>query len=101
MIKKLSKRIFWLITISSSIIIIGIITLFAILNYRNTINTATTMMDRFSNRDNRGNADDTPNEIIKPNIDGVYNVLIENENEEAISHLRKINERCWIIRRTC
>ena len=79
MIKKLSKRIFWLITISSSIIIIGIITLFAILNYRNTINTATTMMDRFSNRDNRGNADDTPNEIIKPNIDGVYNVLIENE----------------------
>ena len=79
MIKKLSKRIFWLITISSSIIIIGIITLFAILNYRNTINTATTMMDRFSNRDNRGNVDDTPNEIIKPNIDGVYNVLIENE----------------------
>mgnify|MGYP004500035569 CR=1 FL=1 len=101
MIKKLSKRIFWLITISSSIIIIGIITLFAILNYRNTINTATTMMDRFSNRDNKGKIEDTPNEIIKPNIDGVYKVLIENENEEAISHLRKINERCWIIRRTC
>lgn len=47
MIKKLKKRIFWLMMISLSIIVLGIIILFAILNYRNTINTATLMMGRF------------------------------------------------------
>ena len=52
MIKKLSKRIFFLIMISLSIVVLGIIILFAILNYRNTINTATIMMDRFINGGN-------------------------------------------------
>ena len=59
MIKKLSKRICWIITIALSIIVVGIILLFTILNYRNTINTATIMMDRFTNRD------------IKKNVDGI------------------------------
>ena len=57
MIKKLSKRICWIITIALSIIVVGIILLFTILNYRNTINTATIMMDRFTNRDIKKNVD--------------------------------------------
>lgn len=46
MIKKLNQRIFLLIMVSLSIIILGTIIIFAILNYSNTINTATFMMDR-------------------------------------------------------
>ena len=45
--KKLTQRIFLVIMVSLSIIILGIIILFAVLNYSNTINTATFMMDRF------------------------------------------------------
>lgn len=49
MIKKLKSKIFFLIMISLSVLVIGIILGFSILNYTNTIKTATMMMDRFSN----------------------------------------------------
>ena len=38
-----------LLEISLSVVLLGIILLFAIFNYKNTINTATSMMDRFIN----------------------------------------------------
>ena len=60
MIKKLRKRIFWLIMVSLSIVVLGIIILFAILNYRNTINTATLMMDRFINGEMKKNINNKP-----------------------------------------
>lgn len=83
MINKLSKRIFWLITIALSIIIVGIIILFTILNYRNTINTATIMMDRFVNKDIKKNINDNledENINSKPELEGVYYIQIEDSN---------------------
>ena len=58
MIKKLSQRIFLLIMISLSTIILGIILIFAILNYTNTISSRVSMMDRLAG-----------GEIIRKNID--------------------------------
>lgn len=49
MIKKLKSKIFFVIMISLSVLVVGIILGFSILNYTNTIKTATLMMDRFSN----------------------------------------------------
>ena len=81
MIKKLSQRIFFLIMISLGIIVLGIIMLFAFLNYRNTINTAGMMMDRFMNGETRKNVNGRPmdNNIIPDiEIEGLYYFLIEN-----------------------
>ena len=88
MIKKLSKRICWIITIALSIIVVGIILLFTILNYRNTINTATIMMDRFTNRDIKKNVDGNKKiEVDKPTIEGVYYVQIEDSHVISNSNI--------------
>ena len=75
MIKKLSKRIFFLIMISLETIVLGIIILFAVLNYRNTINTAGIMMDIFVNGEKRGDIDEKPEEerinIVKSENDKI------------------------------
>ena len=81
MIKKLKQRIFLLIMVSLSVIILGIIVLFSVLNYNNTINTTNFMMDRFIGEEPKRNPDiRTEDYKVKPNIDidGVYNFLIEN-----------------------
>ena len=84
MIKKLSQRIFLLIMISLSTIIIGIILLFAILNYTNTISSRTSIMDRISGGQIvRNNIEPKPpEEIAKENLEfklqGVYNIVVEN-----------------------
>ena len=84
MIQKLSKRIFFLTIISLSIVVVGIIVLFGVLNYRNTINTASIMMDRVGNRDLRKNPnDETP--VQKINIEGLYYVQIEEGTVKEIS----------------
>lgn len=83
MIKNLSKKIFFLIMISLSVFVLGMIILFAYSNYRNTINTATSMMDRFVNGDIRKDINERPEDIKPdPNIDieGLYYILIENSN---------------------
>lgn len=77
MIKKLSKSIFWLIMLSLSTVILGIIILFAFLNYNNAINTATSMMDRFVGGEAKRNPNERKTDI---NIDGLYYILIENSN---------------------
>lgn len=81
MIKKLNQRIFLLIMVSLSIIILGIIILFAFLNYNNTISMATSMVDRFIG----GEQKRSPNGKIEDykikqevGIDGLYNILIED-----------------------
>lgn len=94
MIKKLSQRVFFLIVISLSVIILGVIILFAFLNYNNTINSRTTMMDRFIGGDFRRNEYEQPKnriEIIEMEIEGVYHVLIENSNVIASSDTSKNN----------
>ena len=74
MINKLRKRIFWIIQISLSLIVLGVIILFSILNYRNTIKSSIMFMDRFENRDARG---DRPRELNE-NIEGVYRLEVNN-----------------------
>ena len=109
MIKKLKQRIFLLIMLSLSIIMIGVIILYAVLNYNNTLNTTISMMTRF--------IDGEPNRIynklddykLKPefNINGLYRVIIQNSviihgpenlrnneiNEFAQKILKRNNER--------
>lgn len=87
MIKKLEQRIFFVIIISLASVLLGIIMLFAILNYENTINTATSMMDRFIN----GEMKRKENDKIIPNIniDGVYYIEIEGSNIIQNSDIEK------------
>ena len=59
MIKKLKQRIFLLIMLSLSIIMIGLIVLYAGLNYNNSINTTVSMMSRFVDGEPKRN----PNKI--------------------------------------
>lgn len=65
MIKKLKNRIFLLIMISLLTVILGVILLFAVFNYRNTINSRVSMIDRFVG----GKKDD---------FVGIYNIEITN-----------------------
>lgn len=95
MIKKLSGRIFGVIMISLSIIILGIIILFAFLNYNNAINTATFMIDRFMGEEPKRNPNDRVEDYkTKPeiNIDGLYTVLIENSVIVQSSNDNTVNE---------
>lgn len=81
MIKKLNQRIFLLIMVSLSIIILGTIILFAVLNYSNTINTATFMLDRFMGEEPKKSPDERDDDYkIKPEttINGVYNFLVQD-----------------------
>lgn len=98
MIKKLSQRIFMLIMVSLSIVILGIIILFATLNYNNTINTTTFMMDRFMGEETKRNPDNKIEDYkIKPeiNIDGLYNITIQDSTivqSSNTSNDKTINE---------
>lgn len=81
MIKELNKKIFLLIMVSLSIVVLGVIVLFAFLNYNNTINTASMIIDRFVYKEPRKNQNDRIEENkIKPeiNIEGLYYILVEN-----------------------
>ncbi|MBR6033750.1 MAG: hypothetical protein IKP28_03305 [Clostridia bacterium] len=81
MINKLRKNIFWVIQLSLTIIILGIIIIFAGFSYRNTITSSTMLMDRIDGRN------DKPNELgeiridndrFLENIEGVYKLEISN-----------------------
>jgi len=80
MIQKLSRRIFLIILITLTAILWGMIILFAIFNYNNTIHTATSMMDRFTSMEKRRIPDRIEPERALPDleIEGVYFIQIEN-----------------------
>lgn len=80
MIRKLKQRIFLLIMLSLSIIMIGVIILYAALNYNNTLNTTISMMNRFVNGEPNRNNNKIDDYKLKPefNIDGLYRVIIQN-----------------------
>ena len=89
MIKKLKSKIFFLIMTSLSVLVVAIILGFSILNYTNTIKTATMMMDRFSNFeekriDKNGAPNDEPKAdiIIEPEIEieGLYTIEVKDSN---------------------
>ena len=80
MIKKLKQRIFLLIMLSLSIIMIGLIILYAFLNYNNILNTTVSMINRFVDGEPKRNPNKIEDYKLKPefNIDGLYRVIIQN-----------------------
>ena len=92
MIDKLRKKIFWIIQISLSVIIIGIIILFTTFSYRNTIMSFTMLMDRLEGR--MENKEDRLREFSEEKndryIEGVYKIDVNNNN--AISKSTNITD---------
>ena len=83
MINKLRKKIFWIIQISLTIIILGIIIIFTSFSYKNTITSSTMIMERIEG------ISDKPKEFIESKfdtnsflieIDGIYKIGIKDEN---------------------
>jgi len=82
MIDKLRKKIFWIIQLSLTSIVLIILILYSVLNYKNTINSATMMVDRFAMGDIRKNP--KPEELERQldiDLEGVY-VYSINQNLE-------------------
>ena len=85
MIDKLRKKIFWIIQISLSVILLGIVIIFSGLSYKNIITSSTMFMERLGGReeikDNKQEefsetkTDKDPFEI---NIDGTYKLRIKD-----------------------
>ena len=92
MINKLRKKIFWIIQISLSVIILGIIILFTTFSYRNTIISSTMFMDRLEERID--SKEDKLREFSEEKndryIEGVYKVDVNNNN--AISKSANITD---------
>ena len=102
MINKLRKRIFWIIQISLSVIILGIIILVTSINYRNTILSSTMFMDKLEGkgelREDRmidyNEKEESPedrttgfNEMIgEREIEGVYKIEVKNNSAIAKSN---------------
>ena len=87
MINKLRKNIFWIIQLSLTVIIIGIIIIFAGFSYRNTITSSTMFMDRIEGKEeikneplNEFNQLKFDNNPFLVNIDGTYKLEINNNN---------------------
>ena len=85
MINKLRKKIFWIIQISLSIIVLGIILLFTSFSYKNTITSSTMFMGRIEGReeikeDRTKEFDEqrTNKDPFSIGIEGVYRLRIEN-----------------------
>ena len=104
MIDKLRKKILWIIQISLSIIILGIIILYAGFSYKNTLTSSTIFMDRLGGRmdiknDKSDNFDETKIDEI---IEGVYKIYIKDNrislnstglSDEIKNYVEKINNK--------
>lgn len=78
MIDKLRRKIFWIIQISLTSIILGITILYSILSYRDFINSATMMMDRLTGDD--GRKIERPPELREQiDVYGIYRFSINND----------------------
>ena len=85
MINKLRKRIFWIIQLPLTIIILGVVIIFTSSSYRNTIMFSTMLMDRIEVKEDKKN--NVINEFNEPQmndvpffigVDGVYRIHISN-----------------------
>ena len=87
MIDKLRRKIFWIIQISLSIIILGIIILFSFFSYRNTIMSSTMFMDRLEGRReiNDEKSRDFSERPDERYIEGVYKVEVNNNTANSRS----------------
>lgn len=111
MIKQLKSKIFWLIQISLTAIILGIIILYTILSYRNTINSADRFIERVAGPETRQEGrPEKERDLLEINLEGVYSFQINNskvisaqnasDNEtltEYAINLAKGEERSGII----
>lgn len=79
MIQKLRKRIFSLIMVSLSILVLGFVFVFGFFNYNNIINTAVMMMDRVMGMEPKKNFPDRTEERLS--MDGIYVVLVEDNRK--------------------
>lgn len=82
MIDKLRKKIFWIIQISLSVIILGIIILFTSFSYRNTIISSTMFMDRLEGRidSKEDKLREFSDKKTERYIEGVYKIDVNNNN---------------------
>ena len=101
MISKLKRKIFWIIQISLSIIILGIIILYSTSSYKNTIISSTMFMDRIEVKDEIKT--ERPTEFIDSkngfnpflaDIEGVYRLEIKDnevvrESNDVTEEVRK------------
>ena len=80
MINRLRNKIFWIIQISLSIIVIGIVILFASFSYKNTLTSSTMFMDRLEGK--MGIKENNPKEFSEEKndreIEGVYKIEVNN-----------------------
>ena len=85
MINKLRKKIFWIIQISLSVIIIGVIVLFTSFYDQNTITSSTIFMDRIEERGEI--KDNKPKDYSESKndryIEGVYRVDVNNNTASS------------------
>ena len=88
MIDKLRKKIFWIIQISLTVIILGIIILFTAFSYKNTLASSVMIMDRLEGRMNiKNEKSENLNEIIVDEfIEGVYKVRVNNNKVSLFSN---------------
>jgi len=78
MIDKLKTKIFWIMQISLTCIILGIIVLYSIWSYRDSINAAIMMMDRWTGEDGKGmeRLQEGRNQL---EIEGIYKFSINQD----------------------
>ncbi len=94
MINKLRKKIFWIIQISLTIIILGIIVVFSSFSYKNTITSSTMFMDRIFRREGSFEKPvdfEEPKSPIEIDIDGIYRIEL-SENNEIIKESNEISD---------
>ena len=87
MIEKLRKKIFYLVFISLTIIVLGVIILFAVLNYHNTIKTAEMMMNRMTEMGFFREFDKLPEQEEIKDRPPRQNVIENRQNIEGIYHI--------------
>ena len=95
MIEKLKKKIFYLVFISLSIIILGVIILFTILNYHNTIDTAVMMINRMTDIGENREFNRPPEKETMENkkyIEGIYHIRIKNNMVTNIRYGEELDE---------
>lgn len=95
MIKKLKKKIFYLVFISLSIIILGVIILFTILNYHNTIDTAVMMINRMTDIGENREFNRPPEQETMENkkyIEGIYHIRIKNNMVTNMQYGEDVDE---------
>ena len=88
MINKLRKKIFWIIQISLSVIVIGLIVIFTIFSYKNTITSSMIFMDRLEGKEEKPIG--FGEKIEKRDIEGIYK--IETNENEVISKSNNLTD---------